>query len=313
MSDSAVLMLGGSGFVGRHLASQLAGAGRRVIVPTRRREHARHLILLPTVEVIEADIHDRATLERLMRDADPVVNLVGIIHEKRGGDFARTHVELVRTIVSACRAAGVGRLLHMSALGADPQGPSRYLATKGEAEVVVAASGLAWTIFQPSVIFGREDSFLNLFARLERLLPVIALACPRARFQPVFVGDVARAFMRSLADDATIGHRYPLCGPATYTLRELVAYVGDLTGHRRPILSLGPGLSMLQARIMEWLPGPLMSRDNILSMQKDNVCGCDFPAQFAFAPAALEAVAPEYLSVAAARSRFDVYRAQSGR
>ncbi len=295
------------------LASQLAGAGRRVIVPTRRREHAKHLILLPTVEVVEADIHDRATLERLMRGADAVVNLVGILNEKRRGDFARAHVELVRTIVSACRAAGVGRLLHMSALGADPQGPSRYLATKGDAEAIVAASDLAWTIFRPSVIFGREDSFLNLFARLERFLPVIALACPRARFQPVFVGDVARAFMRSLADDATHGQRYPLCGPTIYTLRELVAYVGELTGHRRPILSLGPGLSMLQARIMEWLPGPLMSRDNILSMQQDNVCGCDFPARFAFAPAALEAVAPEYLSVTAARSRFDVYRAQSGR
>jgi uncharacterized protein YbjT (DUF2867 family) len=312
-TDAAVLVLGGSGFVGRHLASQLAGAGHRVIVPTRRREHARHLLLLPTVDVVEADIHDEATLERVMCGAAAVVNLVGIINERRSGDFTRAHVELARKIVSACRAAGVGRLLHMSALGADPQGPSRYLATKGDAEAVVAASGLAWTIFRPSVIFGREDSFLNLFARLERLLPVIALACPRARFQPVFVGDVARAFMRSLADDATHGQRYPLCGPTIYALRELVAYAGELTGHRRPILSLGPALSMLQARVMEWLPGPLMSRDNVLSMQKDNVCGCDFPARFAFTPAALEAVAPEYLSVTAVRSRFDVYRAQSGR
>jgi uncharacterized protein YbjT (DUF2867 family) len=204
-------------------------------------------------------------------------------------------------------------LLHMSALGADAQGPSRYLATKGEAEAIVAASGLAWTIFRPSVIFGREDSFLNLFARLERLLPVIALACPRARFQPVFVGDVARAFMQALPDDAAHGQRYPLCGPKIYTLRELVAYVGELTGHRRPILPLGPTLSMLQARMMEWLPGPLLSRDNILSMRKDNVCGCDFPARFGFTPTALEAVAPEYLSVTAVRSRFDVYRTHSGR
>ena len=216
---------------------------------------AKHLILLPTVDVVEADIHDPAALERLVRRAGTVVNLVGILNEGRKGDFARAHVELARKVVAACRAAGVGRLLHMSALGADPQGPSRYLATKGEAEAIVAASGLAWTIFRPSVIFGREDSFLNLFARLERLLPIIALACPGARFQPVFVGDVARVFVRSLSDDATHGQRYPLCGPTIYTLRELVAYAGELTGHRRPILGLGPGLSMLQARVMEFLPG----------------------------------------------------------
>lgn len=313
MNEAAVLVLGGSGFVGRHLASQLAGVGRRVIVPTRRRESAKHLILLPTVDVVEADIHDGAVLERLVRDAGSVVNLVGILNESRNGDFVRTHVELARKVVGACHAAGVSRLLHMSALGADPQGPSRYLATKGEAETIVTASGLAWTIFQPSVIFGREDRFLNLFARLERLLPVIALACPHARFQPVFVGDVARAFMRALPDDATHGQRYRLCGPTIYTLRELVAYVGELGGHRRPIVSLGPALSMLQARIMEWLPGPLLSRDNILSMRKDNVCGCAFPARFGLTPTALEAIAPEYLSVKAARSRFDVYRANTGR
>jgi NADH dehydrogenase len=313
LSDAAVVLLGGSGFVGRHVASQLAAAGRQVIVPTRRRENAKHLILLPTVDVVEADIHDDATLERLARGAGAVVNLVGILNESRRGDFTRAHVELARKVVRACRTAGVSRLLHMSALGADLQGPSRYLVTKGEAEAIVAASGLAWTIFRPSVIFGREDSFLNLFARLQRLLPIIALACPHARFQPVFVGDVARVFALSLSDDATHGQRYPLCGPTIYTLRELVAYAGELTEHRRPILPLGPTLSMLQARILEWLPGPLMSRDNILSMRNDNVCGCDFPAHFGFTPAALEAVAPEYLAVTAARSRFDAYRAHSGR
>ena len=313
MSDAAVVLIGGSGFVGRHVASALAAAGRMVVVPTRRRENAKHLILLPTVDVIEADIYDDATLAALVRGAAAVVNLVGILNEPRRGEFARVHVELARKIVGACRAAGVSRLLHMSALGADPEGPSRYLVTKGEAEAIVAASGLAWTIFRPSVIFGREDRFLNLFARLERMLPVIALACPRARFQPVFVGDVARAFVRSLPDDATHGQRYPLCGPTIYTLRELVAYVGELTERRRPILALGPALSMLQARTLEWLPGPLMSRDNILSTRNDNVCGCDFPPRFGFAPAVLEAIVPDYLAVTAAKSRFDVYRAHSGR
>jgi len=313
VSDAAILLLGGSGFVGGHVASQLAAAGRKVIVPTRRRERAKRLILLPTVDVVEADIHDRATIERMLRRADAVINLVGILHERRRGDFAAAHVELARLVVQACKATGVVRLLHMSALGADPQGPSRYLATKGEAESIVAASGLAWTIFRPSVIFGHEDTFLNLFARLERMLPVIALACPRTRFQPVYVGDVARAFVQSLPDDGTHGQRFALCGPEIYTLRKLVAYVGELTGERRPIVPLGPALSMLQARVMEWLPGPLMTRDNVLSMHSDSVCGCDFPARFGFAPTALEAVAPQYLSKAAARSRYDTYRAQSGR
>jgi uncharacterized protein YbjT (DUF2867 family) len=313
MSEAPILVLGGSGFVGRHLVSRLVAEGRNVVVPTRKRERAKHLILLPTVTVVEADVHDDATLARLLRGAAAVVNLVGILHETRRGDFDRVHLELARKVVGACRTAGVTRLLHMSALNADPQSPSRYLATKGRAEALVASTDLAWTVFEPSVIFGREDQFLNLFARLERMLPVMALACPGARFQPVYVGDVARAFMSALDVDATLRQRYRLCGPKVYTLRELVAYVGELSGHRRPIIPLGPTLSMMQARVLEYLPGPLMSRDNVVSMQKDNVCGCDFPAVFGVAPAALEAIAPEYLSAAATRSRFDGLRAQSGR
>jgi NADH dehydrogenase len=313
MNDAPILVLGGSGFVGRHLVSQLAAAGRSVVVPTRRRERAKHLILLPTVAVVEADIHDEKALDRLACGAAAIVNLVGILHETRRGDFDRAHVELARKVVGACRAAGIARLLHMSALNADPQSPSRYLATKGKAEALIASTDLAWTVFQPSVIFGREDRFLNLFARLERMLPLMALACPAARFQPVFVGDVVSAFVRALTIDATRRQSYRLCGPRVYTLRELVAYVGELSGHRRPIVPLGSTLSMLQARVLECLPGPLMSRDNVVSMQKDSVCGCDFPAVFGFEPAALEAVAPEYLSAAAARSRFDGLRTQSGR
>ena len=168
MNEGTTLVLGGSGFVGRHLVARLVAAGRRVIVPTRQRERAKHLILLPTVDVVEADVHNEAVLARLARRASVVVNLVGILNESRRGEFERVHVELARKLVAACRVAGVSRLLHMSALNADPRGPSRYLRSKGEAEAIVAASGLAWTIFRPSVIFGREDSFLNLFATLER-------------------------------------------------------------------------------------------------------------------------------------------------
>jgi NADH dehydrogenase len=312
MNDAPIVVLGGTGFVGRHVIARLAAKGNRVVAPTRSRERARHLILLPTVDVIECDVHDPATLARLVGGAAAAINLVGILNESRHGDFERVHVELPRKLTAACRGAAVRRLLHMSALNADPQGPSRYLRSKGEAEGIVAASGLEWTIFQPSIIVGREDSFLNLFARLQRLLPVIALACAEARFQPVAVDDVANAYVRALADDATHGQRYPLCGPKIYTLRQLVAYVGELTGYRRPIVSLGPGLSKLQAAVLERLPGKLMSRDNLASMQRDSVCDCAFPPRLGGPPIALEAVAPTYLDAAAPRTRYGRMRSQGG-
>jgi uncharacterized protein YbjT (DUF2867 family) len=312
MSSGRILVLGGSGFVGRHIVAQLVAEGWRVVVPTRSRERARHLILLPTVDVVQADIHNPATLEGLVADADAIVNLVGIVNESRRGDFERVHVELARNTVAACRKTSVLRLLHMSALNADPQGPSRYLASKGEAEAIVAASELEWTIFRPSVIFGREDSFLNLFARLERFLWIVALACAEARFQPVWVGDVAAAFVRALDDERTLRQRYPLCGPRVYTLRELCAYVGELTGYHRAIVPLGATLSTLQARIMEILPGKLLTRDNLASMTRDSVCGCEYPAVFGAAPTALEAIAPSYLGPPT-RSRYSRLRAQGGR
>jgi len=313
MNPSAVLVLGGSGFVGRYVVGRFVAGGRRVLVPTRRRERAKHLLLLPTVDVFEADIHDDATLRQLVSGVAAVVNLVGILNEGSAGDFERVHVEVARKVVESCREAGVRRLLHMSALNADAQGPSRYLRSKGQAEAIVAGSGLAWTIYEPSVIFGREDSFLNLFARLERLLPVMALAYPQAQFQPVFVGDVARAFDDAVDDDRTHGQRYKLCGPKVYSLRELVAYVGDLSGYHRWIVPLGPRLSRLQAGVLECLPGKLMSRDNLDSMSVPSICNCAFPDVFGFAPTALEAVAPEYLTPASARSRYADMRAQGGR
>ncbi len=313
MSVGRILVLGGSGFVGRHLVNRLVEDGWSVVVPTRQRERAKHLILLPTVEVLEADVHDPAALARLAAGADAAINLVGILNESRRGDFERAHTELARKLVDACRTAAVPRLLHMSALHADPAGPSRYLRSKGAAEALVAESTLAWTILRPSVIFGREDSFLNLFARLERLLPVIALACAHARFQPVYVGDVANAFVRTLHDDRSQGQRYALCGPKVYTLRELVAYVGELTGYRRPIVPLGAWLGTLQAWLLERLPGTLLSRDNLASMSIDSVCDGGQPPLFSAPPVALEAVAPQYLSPAATRSRYSALRAQGGR
>jgi len=313
LTDRPIVVTGGSGFVGRHVVARLVEGGYRVVVPTRRRAGAGHLLLLPTVDVVEADIHDVAALTRLARGAGALVNLVGILNETGGQRFSRAHVELAKTVVAACKAASVRRLLQMSGLNADPAGPSAYLRSKGEAEATIAGSGLDWTIFQPSVIFGREDAFLNLFARLQRFAPVLPLAGAHARFQPVFVGDVAECIARALTLDATIAKRYPLCGPHVYTLRELVRYVGEVTGQARPIVPLGPKLGALQAFALELLPGALMSRDNLASMRKDSVCGCDFPAVFGLAPTALEIVAPDYLAPSAERGPYDGFRARGRR
>ena len=312
----SVCVIGGSGFVGSHIVQLLAAQGIVVRVPTRHAETAKELLVLPTVEVVEADIHDRSALPGLVAGSDAVINLVGILHE-RGvpGGFLRVHAELPKKIVAACRGAGVGRYVHMSALHADVNGPSAYLRSKGQGEASVKEAGasLAWTIFRPSVIFGRGDGFLNLFAQLQGLVPVVALASPDARFQPVWAEDVARAFVECILNDETVGKSYDLCGPNVYTLRELVKYVGEITGNRRPILGLNDRLSYLQAMAMEWLPGPLMTRDNYYSMKQDSVCDCPFPAVLGFDPTPIEAVVPRYLGRQDPRARYNDFRVRAGR
>jgi NADH dehydrogenase len=205
----------------------------------------------------------------------------------------------------------VKRLLQMSALNAAPDGPSAYLRSKGEAEAAVKASGLDFTIFRPSVIFGPEDKFLNLFADLIRMMPAVFLASPNARFQPVFVDDVAAAFVTALEDPATTGASYDLCGPRVYTLKSLVEYVGRVTGHARPVVGLNDRLSYWQAFAMECLPVKLMTRDNYYSMKVDSVCGCEFP--FGMRPAALEAVAPAWLAQQMPRARYQELRDRARR
>jgi len=321
MEITTVAVLGGSGFVGRHICHLLAAEGYRVRVATRDRERAKQqLILLPTVDVANVDVHEPAQLAEFVRGADAVVNLVGVLHDGRGkAGFQAAHVELARKVVATCRELGVTRLLHMSALAAGRDGPSRYLRTKGEAEAIVRESGRAWTIFRPSVIFGREDSFVNLFAKALRFAPVLPLACPNARFQPVFVEDVAAAFVKSLADLGAVGKAYDLCGPRVYALRELVEYVGAVTGRRRLVVGLNDTLSYLQAFAMELFPvkqilralGMLMTRDNYHSMKVDSVCSCEFP--FGIAPRALEAVAPSWLGSSTPRARYRDFRGQAGR
>ena len=271
MRHSKVLVLGGSGFIGRYIVNLLVGQGCRVLVPARRRDKAKHLILLPTCDVVDADIHDDATLARLTAGQDAVVNLVGILHGT-AKDFERAHTRLAQRVIAACEAAGVDRLLHMSALGADENGPSEYQRSKGRAEAAVRASRLQWTVFKPSLVFGPEDHFLNLFAGLARWFPLLPIAGASAKFQPVWVEDVATAFAHALDTEATYRKVYELAGPQVYTLRELATYAARTAGHPRPVVALPDGMARLQARIMELLPGePLLSRDNLDSLKRDNV------------------------------------------
>lgn len=287
-----ILLIGGTGFLGSAVARRLAKADFRLTLPTRRRERAKHLIVLPTASVIEANVHDEATLTQLMAGQDAVISLVGILK----GDFQRTHVDLPGKIARAAAAAGVPRLIHISALAAADDAPSQYLRSKAAGEAALKAAYPQATIFQPSVIFGHGDSFLTLFAGLLAVAPLVPLACPDARFQPVWVEDVASAVAASLDDPHSQGQTYPLCGPRVYTLRELVAYTGRLSGHPRAILGLPLALSYLQALLMEFVPGGPMTRDNVRSMQVPSACpaGCTLP--FGLNATPLEAVAPTYLA-----------------
>lgn len=311
MRISTVCVLGGTGFVGRHLTAKLVRAGYRVRIPTRRRERHRGLLVLPGVELVEADIHDPQALEQVFTDCQAVVNLVGILNERghRGLGFQRAHVELADKVVNACQQCGVRRLLHMSALGADSApGNSHYLRSKAEAETLVhtlSGPALAVTSFRPSVIFGPEDSFLNRFAGLLRAVPgVFPLACPEARFQPVYVGDVAEAFATALTAPDTYGQRYDLCGPRVYTLRELVRYAARQIGVSRLVVGLPDWASRLQANLLEYAPGKPFSRDNYRSLQRDSVC----PEGAPHCPTSLEAIAPSYLGEAEPQGRLQRLR-----
>ena len=305
-----IVLLGATGFVGHHLLPRLSRDGHDCVALSRYRMGCRDLTVIPRVEVRQADVYDTERLAEWFRDADAVVNMVGILNERgrRGKGFQRAHVELVEGVIEACRAAGVRRLVQVSALNAG-KGKSHYLVSKGEAEARIrAATDLDSTILQPSVIFGEGDSFFNRFAALMRIAPVLPLACPEARLQPVWVGDVTAALAAVLADPATAGKSLTLVGPRDYSLRELVEFLACIAGLDCRVVGLSDTLSRLQARVMDFVPGKPFSTDNYLSLQTDNTSEHnDLPA-LGIRPRSVEGVLPVMMGAPVRQCRLDECR-----
>lgn len=310
-----ICVLGGSGFVGSSIVAKLDQDGYAVTVLTRRRESAKHLFLLPNVSVVECNVMDDQALKAALSGADAVVNLIGILHQSGRTSFDAMHHQLPSRLAKICEATGIKRLIQMSSLQADSNAPSEYLRSKaaGEAALLAFAQKLNVTIFRPSIIFGRGDSFINLFATLIKFLPMVLLAKPNAKFQPVWVEDVASCFVASIQNMQTYGKVYELAGPRVYSFRELVQQVMITLKVKRPIIGLCDKLSYAQAFMMELLPVKLMSRDNVRSMEVDSVSSQPFPPIFGVVPASLEAVIPEYLVDSTLRGKYDSFRSVAAR
>ena len=310
-----ILLLGGTGFVGQSVCERLVehgeGAGTRITVPTRRLARAKSVQFLPTVDPVECDVHDDAQLARMVAGHDAVVNLIAILHGSADA-FERVHVRLPQRLAAACAETGVRRVIHVSALGVGADAPSMYLRSKAAGEAALKTPSLDLSVLRPSVIFGAHDRFLNLFASLQALFPMVPLAGVAAQFQPVWVEDVSEAIVRCLDVPSTVGQTYECAGPRVYTLRELVQLAGRVSGHQRPVIELPQSIGRLQALAMEVLPGdPLMSRDNIESMRVPNVATAQCPGLDALGitAASLESIAPTYLAPRAGVSRLDHWRA----
>ncbi|HET9034148.1 MAG TPA: complex I NDUFA9 subunit family protein [Dokdonella sp.] len=309
MKPLKIVILGGTGFVGSHLVPRLQADGHRISVLSRNRELNRELGVLPGVMVENCDVHDLAALTRQLDGADAVINLVGILNESGsdGSGFRKAHVELTETMVAACKATGVSRLLQMSALRAG-EGASHYLRTRADAESRVRDSRLAWTIFRPSVIFGRGDGLFFRFASLLRFAPMLPLARAGAKFAPVFVGDVAEAFARALAHPHSIGHTYELFGPRVISLREIVEWTATLIDKRRWIMGLPDSLGYVQAMVGEWLPGKPISRDNFRSLLLDSVGEKDGLGELGIVAMPMEMIVPGMLAGDAHQLRLEYFR-----
>lgn len=306
-----LVVLGGTGFVGRHLVARLAADGHAVTLLSRNLGVHHERLLPPGVVLREVDVYDPDALRHAFAGADAVVNLVGILNEKgdNGRGFRRAHVELTKLVLAAMQLAGVRRLLQMSSLNAG-RGRSHYLKSRGEAEAAVKASGLDWTIFEPSVIFGPGDGLFCRFAALVRYAPALPLARAGARFAPVYVGDVVEAMVRCLRDRRSRGEVYELYGPDVYTMAEIVKMTARQCGLRRFVLPLPDALGRLQGLVFDFVPGKPFSSDNFRSLLTDSVGGIDGLHRLGITPTRVAAKLPEILGHAADRqARYSRFRA----
>jgi NADH dehydrogenase len=308
-----IVLIGASGFLGEHLLRALTADKHHCIVLTRSATRRSTLGMIPGVKLVQADVYDPAVLAAHIAKTDAVISMAGILNEAGGVDFQKVHVELVEGIIDACRQAGVSRLLHVSALNAG-QGESRYLKSKGQAQALLeSADDLDITVFQPSVIFGQGDQFFNRFAAMLSLMPVFPLACPKARLQPVFVGDVVAAMVASLEDPMTFGKSYELAGPRVYTLKQLVEWTAKCQGRKRWIIGLPAPLSALMAMLMGLVPGKPLSWDNYLSLKTDNISDRRDFAYFGIEPLRIDLVVGDYLSGSIHHRRLHALRRQPRR
>ncbi len=309
-------VLGGTGFIGSHLVYRLAGLGHSVTVLTRRPERHREFRIGSAVRLLETNPYDAAALQAAFQGMDCIINLVGILNEQGKSSYQGAHVDLPRTVVKAMRAAGVKRLLHMSALNADVnESHSRYLKSKGQGEDLVHHTpDIEATSFRPSVVFGPGDSFFNRFAQLLGMTPLVfPLACAGSRFAPVFSGDVTDAFVRSLNDDSLIGQRLELCGPKTYSLQQLVQYTAQVTGRNTRVIGLPDFAARIQGHLLGLVPGKPFTIDNYYSLQRDSVCKQPALAALGITPRSVEAIVPTYLGDSYTRAHYVRYRSQARR
>lgn len=277
MKHQNVILLGGSGFVGRHLAVELAQRGYRVTIPCRRPHRLAALKVLSNIRLQEGNITDPEQLTKFCQGQHVVINLLGILNESGKNSFRKLHVDFVKSIVQACQTHKIKRLLHISALGANQaSGSSNYLRSKGEGENMVHTFGqkdLHVTSFQPSVIFGEDDSFINRFAGILKLSPgIFPLACAESRFAPVYVDDLVALMADTIEDKSSWSKRYAVCGPQSYTLKQIVEKIAQVSQARCRVVALPDSLARMQAIILQNLPGKLFTMDNFRSLQTPSVC-----------------------------------------
>jgi uncharacterized protein YbjT (DUF2867 family) len=314
MRPSMITVLGGTGFVGRRLLSRLIRDGHRVSALTRNRDRHKALLVLPGLELVDADVHDARVLGEAVRGSHSVVNLIGILNERRGASFMRVHLELARKLALACRSAGVERLVQMSSLGASESAPSRYLRSKDAAERALRADagGVRCSILKPSLIIGADGGVVATFGALLALLPLLPLARARARFAPVALADVVEAIVRALDSSAAGMESYELCGPEVLTLAELVRAIGRARATPRPLLPLPDALGWLQAAVIGLLPGAPLTLDNFRSLGVDSLCRDNGFARLGITPTSIRALLPASGRGGQPKARFDEYRRAAG-